>query len=92
MRLPGIAVLPIVTKFIAGGTAMMGITIPLVQEGSISALELNRVAGLIINPLDLVGFAVLISAGPRVASVARPAFLGALVGILVRAVLHYVIF
>jgi spore maturation protein SpmB len=92
MRLPGIAVLPIVTKFIAGGTAMMGITIPLVQEGSISALELNRLAGLVINPLDLVGFAVLISAGPRVASVARPAFLGALVGILVRAILHYVIF
>jgi len=92
MRLPGIAVLPIVTKFIAGGTAMMGITIPLVQEGSISALELNRLAGLVINPLDLVGFAVLISAGPRVAAVARPAFLGALVGILVRAILHYVIF
>lgn len=90
--LPGIAVLPIVTKFIAGGTAMMGITIPLVQEGSISALELNRFAGLIINPLDVVGFAVLTSAGPRVASVAWPAFLGAVVGILFRAVLHLVIF
>lgn len=91
-RLPGIAVLPIATKLIAGGTAMMGITIPLVQEGSISALELNRLAGLIINPLDLVGFAVLISPGPRVASAARPAILGALAGILVRAVLHFLIF
>ena len=49
-------------------------------------------AGLVINPLDLVGVAVLISAGPRVASVARPAILGAIIGILVRTVLHFVIF
>ena len=92
MHLPAIAVLPIVTKFLAGGTAMMGITIPLVQDASISALELNRMAGLMINPLDLVGIAVLVSAGPRVASVARPAILGAVVGILVRTMLHFIIF
>jgi spore maturation protein SpmB len=92
MHLPGIAVLPIATKFLAGGTAMMGISIPLVQEGAISSLEFNRLAGLVINPLDLVGVAVLISAGPRVASVAKPAILGAIVGILVRTVLHFVIF
>jgi len=92
MHLPGIAVLPIATKFLAGGTAMMGISIPLVEEGSITQLELNRLAGLIINPLDLVGVAILTSAGPRVASVARPAILGALAGILVRSIIHYVIF
>lgn len=92
MHLPGIAVLPIATKFLAGGTAMMGISIPLVQEGSITPLEFNRLAGLIINPLDLVGVAVLLSPGPRVASVAKPAILGAIVGILVRSVLHFVIF
>ena len=92
MHLPGIAVLPIATKFLAGGTAMMGVSIPLIQEGSINALEFNRVAGLVINPLDLVGVAVLISAGPRVASVARPAILGAIIGILIRTVLHFVIF
>jgi len=92
MHLPGIAVLPIATKFLAGGTAMMGISIPLVQEGGISPLEFNRLAGLVINPLDLVGVAVLISAGPRVASVAKPAILGAIVGILIRTVLHFVIF
>ena len=92
MHLPGIAVLPIATKFLAGGTAMMGISIPLVQEGSITPLEFNRLSGLIINPLDLVGLAVLLSPGPRVASVARPAILGAIVGILVRCVLHFVIF
>jgi spore maturation protein SpmB len=92
VHLPAMAVLPIVTKFLAGGTAMIGITIPLVQDGSISALELNRMAGLLINPLDFVGVAVLISAGRRVASVATPAILGAIVGILVRTVLHFIIF
>lgn len=71
---------------------MMGITIPLVQDGSINPDELNRLAGLIINPLDLVGVAVLISAGPRVASTAKAAILGAVVGIAVRSILHYLIF
>jgi spore maturation protein SpmB len=92
LQLPGIAMLPIATKFLAGGTAMMGITIPLVQEGTISPLELNRLAGLVINPLDLVGVAVLISAGPRVASTAKAAIFGATVGILVRTILHFLIF
>jgi spore maturation protein SpmB len=92
MHLPGIAVLPVATKFLAGGTAMMGITINLVKEGGMTSVELNRIAGLVINPLDLVGVAVLISAGPRVASIAKPAILGAAVGILVRTILHFIIF
>lgn len=92
MHLPAIAVLPIATKFLAGGTAMMGVTIPLIQDGSMTSQDLNRIAGLIINPLDLVGVAVLMSAGRRVASVARPAMLGAILGILVRTALHFIIF
>ncbi len=84
--------LPIATKFLAGGTAMMGVTINLVNEGLMTPLELNRMAGLVINPLDFVGVAVLITAGPRVASVAQPAIMGAVIGILVRSILHYIIF
>lgn len=86
--LPGIVVLPLATKYLAGGTAMMGIALNLVQEGALTALELNRIAGFLINPLDFVGVAVLVSAGPRVASVARPAAIGALAGILIRGILH----
>lgn len=92
LGIPGIAILPIVTKFLAGGTAMMGIAMNLVQEGSLTAVELNRIAGLIVNPLDLVGVAVLTSAGRRVGAVARPAVAGAAIGILVRAVLHLLLF
>lgn len=90
--LPGVAVLPIATKFLAGGTAMMGVTLDLVEKGSLSVAELNRLAGFVINPLDLVGVSVLASAGPRVASVMRPAIAGAIVGVATRGVLHLVIF
>jgi spore maturation protein SpmB len=90
--LTGVAVLPVVTKYLAGGTAMMGVAMDLVREGVMTAPALNRIAGFMINPLDIVGLAVLRLAGPRVGSVIRPAILGAGVGILVRAVLHLLLF
>lgn len=90
--LSGIVVLPLATKYLAGGTAMMGVAMSLVNDGVMSALVLNRVAGFMINPLDLVGISVLISAGPRVAAVARPAMVGAAVGILIRGLLHLLFF
>jgi spore maturation protein SpmB len=89
---PAAAVLPLATKYLAGGTAMMGVTLSLLKEGAISTLELNRMAGFITNPCDLVGVAVLISAGNRCAAVVRPAIAGAAAGILIRGVLHLLIF
>ncbi|WP_290701952.1 nucleoside recognition domain-containing protein [Amphritea sp.] len=90
--LPESAVLPIVTKFIAGGTAMMGVTIDLLNQGAMTATDLNRIAGFIINPFDVAGVAILIAAGKRVSSIAKAAILGAIVGTLVRGVLHLVMF
>lgn len=89
---PAVAVLPLATKYLAGGTAMMGVTINLLKEGAITTLELNRMAGFLTNPCDLVGVAVLASAGARCASVVRPAIAGAVVGILIRGILHLLIF
>jgi len=89
---PVVAVLPLATKYLAGGTAMMGVTLNLLKEGAITVQELNRMAGFITNPCDLVGVAVLISAGTRCASVVRPAVAGAVAGILIRGVLHLLIF
>lgn len=89
---PAVAVLPLATKYLAGGTAMMGVTLNLMQEGAITTQELNRMAGFITNPCDLVGVAVLISAGNRCASVVGPAIAGVIVGILIRGVLHLLIF
>jgi spore maturation protein SpmB len=86
------AVLAIITKYIAGGTAMMGATIPMLQDHTLSALDLNRIAGFTINTLDPVGMAVLVSAGKRFSAFAVPAIKGALAGILVRGILHLCIF
>jgi spore maturation protein SpmB len=82
------AVLPIVTKFMAGGTAMLGVTMQLVKDGTLSIADINRLAGFMINPLDLVGIALLSSAGSKTASVVRPAIAGAICGLTVRAILH----
>lgn len=90
--IPNIAVLPIVTKFIAGGTAMMAIILDLMEEGLMTVSQLNRMAGFTLNPLDPVGLAVLMATGPRVSKVARPAIIAAVIGIVFRGVLHIIIF
>jgi spore maturation protein SpmB len=89
---PAVAVLPLPTKYLAGGTAMMGVTLNLLKEGAITTVELNRMAGFLTNPCDIVGVAVLASAGPRCSSVVRPAVAGAAAGILLRGVLHLLLF
>ncbi|WP_271273616.1 nucleoside recognition family protein [Aliamphritea hakodatensis] len=92
LALPEAAVLPIVTKFIAGGTAMMGVTLDLLDQGLLTVTDLNRIAGFAINPFDVVGVAIIISAGARVRQVAKAAIMGATVGVLVRGALHLLIF
>ncbi|MBS0555360.1 MAG: nucleoside recognition family protein [Proteobacteria bacterium] len=81
-------VLLTLTKTIAGGTAMMGVMEDMLRNGTASAAMLNANAGFLIHPLDVGGVAVLISAGRRVASVWKPAALGAMLGILVRMAGH----
>jgi spore maturation protein SpmB len=81
-------ILPTLTKYIGGGTAMMGVMDEMLKNGSATIGMLNRSAGFLIHPLDVAGVAVLISAGRRVAGVWKPAALGAAVGIAVRAAGH----
>lgn len=76
-------VLPAVVKYLAGGTALLGTLDELLRQGQFTVALLNHSAGFLINPLDLPGVAILVSAGPRVAQVWKPAALGAVVGILV---------
>lgn len=89
---PAVAVLPLATKYLAGGTAMMGVTLDLVKQGAITTVELNRMAGFLTNPCDIIGVAVLSAAGTRCSSVVRPAVFGAAFGILLRGVLHLLLF
>jgi hypothetical protein len=57
-----------------------------------TATDLNRIAGFITNPFDVAGVAILLAAGKRVASIAKAAMLGALIGVLIRGILHLIIF
>ena len=90
--LPDSVVLPLVTKFIAGGTAFMAVTMDLIQQHSLSAAELNRMVGFATNPLDLVGVALFVSAHPRMTEVVRPALFGACIGLVVRGSIHLLIY
>jgi len=81
-------VLPTITKYLAGGTALLGVFDDMLRHGQANADLLNRSAGFLTHPLDVAGVAVLISAGRRVAAVWRPAVCGAVVGILVRMAGH----
>ncbi len=83
-------VLPTLTKYLAGGTAMMGVVDEMRRAGQMSVELLNASAGFLISPFDLPGVAVLIAAGPRVAKVWKPAALGACIGIALRTVGHIV--
>ncbi len=81
-------ILPTLTKYLAGGTAMMGVVDDMRRAGQMSVELLNTSAGFLIHPFDLPGVAVLISAGRRVAAVWKPAALGACVGIVARTLGH----
>jgi spore maturation protein SpmB len=81
-------ILPTMTKYVGGGTAMMGVIDEMLRNGSTTAAQLNRAAGFLIHPFDLAGVAVLISSGRRVAAVWRIAAMGAIVGIVVRSAGH----
>ena len=84
-------VLLTITKYLAGGTATLGVIDEMMRQQHLSVAVLNQSAGFLIHPFDLPGFAILISAGRRVASVWKPAFGGACVGIAVRALLHIIV-
>ena len=85
-------ILPTLTKYLAGGTAMMGVMGELLRDNQISSTELNRSIGFLLNPLDVPGLAILLSAGPRLAAVWKPAVLGALIGIALRTTAHALLF
>jgi spore maturation protein SpmB len=90
--LPAIAVLPIVTKFIAGGTTFMGVTVDLMNQGQLTVVDLNRMAGFVVNPLDIVGASVILMAAEKLRYVTKIALLGSLFGLFIRGAIHLVWF
>jgi len=83
-----VIILPTLTKYLAGGTAMMGVVDSMTRSGQMSHALLNASAGFLINPMDIPGVAVLATAGRRVGAVWKPAVLGSLAGIILRTGAH----
>lgn len=83
-----VLVVPSVTKIVGGGTATLGVLVDLKNNGAIDSEFINATAGWMVHSWDIVGVAILISAGPRVAKVWKPAVLGAGIGIVVRIIGH----
>ncbi|QID17189.1 nucleoside recognition family protein [Nitrogeniibacter mangrovi] len=81
-------VLPTLTKYLGGGTAMMGVMDEMLKAGTATVNTLNASAGFLLHPLDIPGVAVLISSGKRVAGVWKTALIGAIIGIGLRTLGH----
>jgi spore maturation protein SpmB len=85
-------VLPTFTKYLAGGTAMMGVMDDMIKMGDATSSLVNQSAGWLIHPFDLAGIAIFMSAGLRVAKVWKIAACGACVGICTRTIAHSLFF
>jgi hypothetical protein len=83
-----IIILPTLTKYLAGGTAVMGLFDDMRRHGLAGPELINESAGWLIHALDVPGIAIMASAGRRVAGVWKPAALGACIGIAVRTISH----
>jgi len=79
-------ILPTLTKYLAGGSAYLGVIVEMHNNGQADAHLINVSAGWLVHTLDLPGIAIMMSAGPRVAKIWKPAVLGGIVGILARTV------
>jgi len=81
-------ILPTLTKYLAGSTALTALYQDMALHGGISPVLLKDGAiGFLLHPFDVAGIAILLSAGRRVAHGAVPAIISALTGIAARAVL-----
>jgi len=81
-------IVAIVTKCLAGNTALVGIAEQLVQQGKLDPHLLTAASAYILQVLDLPGMAIFCSAVPILGRVAVPAMAGAFIGIVARVVMH----
>ncbi|MGH8348802.1 MAG: nucleoside recognition domain-containing protein [Pseudomonas sp.] len=88
---PSTLIVPSLTKYLGGGTAVLGVMVSLHSQHLIDAHLINASAGWLIHTFDLPGVAILISAGPRVAKVWKHAAIGGVIGIIVRTLIHIAI-
>lgn len=92
LNIPVNFVLPTLVKCVAGGTAYFGVVSELIQQGKVTVSQLNASAGLLVQSFDLPGIGIYLGISSRFVRLFRFAAPGAIVGILVRTIIHVTIF
>lgn len=92
MHIPDIFVLPALVKCVAGGTAYFGVISDLVIQGKVTAEQINASTGLLVQTFDLPGIGIFLSISSRFVRLFRYVIPAVLVGILLRSVLHILLF
>jgi spore maturation protein SpmB len=78
-------ILPTMTKYLAGSTALVGVMSEMARHGEITVAAVNSSAGFLLHPLDMPGVAILMSAGVRLGKNCLPAIIGGCFGIAIRS-------
>ncbi|EPJ1872746.1 nucleoside recognition domain-containing protein [Klebsiella pneumoniae] len=92
LHIPQNFVLPALVKFVAGGTAYFGVISELIQQGKVTVDQVNASAGLLIQTFDLPGIGIFLGISSRFVRLFRFVAPAAIVGILLRTVLHLTLF
>lgn len=61
LHIPENFVLPALVKCVAGGTAYFGVISELLQQGKVTASQINASAGLLIQTFDLPGIGIFLA-------------------------------
>ncbi|AVF37608.1 nucleoside recognition domain-containing protein [Rahnella sikkimica] len=85
-------VLPALTKMLAGGTAYYGVVSDLIHRGLFSPQQVNASSGFLIQTLDLPGIGIFLGIASRFVRLFRYALPGAIIGILIRSIIHAWVF
>ncbi|HFO3135516.1 nucleoside recognition domain-containing protein [Klebsiella pneumoniae] len=92
LHIPQNFVLPALVKCFAGGTAYFGVISELIQQGKVTVGQVNASAGLLIQTFDLPGIGIFLGISSRFVRLFRFVAPAAIVGILLRTVLHLTLF
>ena len=92
LHIPQNFVGPSLVKCVAGGTAYFGVISELIQQGKVTVDQVNASAGLMIQTFDLPGIGIFLGISSRFVRLFRFVAPAAIVGILLRTVLHLILF
>ncbi|STT79533.1 nucleoside recognition family protein [Klebsiella pneumoniae] len=84
--------LPALVKCVAGGTAYFGVISELIQQGKVTVDQVNASAGLLIQTFDLPGIGIFLASAHGLSACSASWLPPAIVGILLRTVLHLILF